>query len=193
MGLRASGPPSRYVFIQFFSGVVDQAVDAFNDATSQAQAKNDAFQKEIDAAQHDLDSGNQPFDGATRDALTTAVANTRRTLRNIPDVPLFTDEIKSDTDELNKLLDYSADIKTLDDARVAFEQSAQQLKPITNPSQDFVISRLSKVAGISDIEPVNEEKMLTNSLTSRVAIRRQSFLLRQPEWLLLRVLWEELD
>ncbi|ERL08458.1 hypothetical protein [Olsenella profusa] len=116
-----------------------------------------------------MDSDNQPFDGATRDALTTAVANTRRTLRNIPDVPLFAvhDEIKSDTDELNKLLDYLADIKTLDDARVVFEQSAQQLKQITNPSQDFVISRLGKVAGISDIEPINEENDVNKQLNKQ--------------------------
>lgn len=80
---------------------------------------------------------------------------------------MFTDEIKSDTDELNKPLDYSADIKTLGNARVVFEQSAQQLKPITNPSQDFVISRLSKVAGISDIEPVNEENDVNKQLNKQ--------------------------
>lgn len=80
---------------------------------------------------------------------------------------MFTDEIESDTDELNKLLDDLADIKTLDDARVAFEQSTQQLKQITNPSQDFVISRLSKVAGISDIEPINEENDINKQLNKQ--------------------------
>lgn len=135
----------------------NQAVDAFNAAAAQVEEKNAELQSKIDTAQSYIDSGDKPLDVSTQDALTLAVADARQSLREVPDLPSSTDEINAAADELGKPLDYSSQAKALDDAAAAFETSVQQLKQITAPSQDFVVSRLGQVKGISDIEAVSED------------------------------------
>lgn len=135
----------------------NQAVNEFNTAASKVREKNTELQRKIDAAKADLDAGKKPLDTSTKDALNVAVANARQSMRTIPDAPLMTNEIKADTAKLSKPLDYTKDIKSLDDAKSAYETSVQQLEQVTAPSQDFIVSRLGTISDISDIEPVNEE------------------------------------
>ena len=133
-----------------------RAVKAFEVAASQVREKNNALQAEIDAAQQALDKGDKPLDVATQDALTVAVADAGLALRAIPEMPSSTSDIEAATEALNEPLDYSATSKTLADASQAFDKSVRQLGQVTASSQDFVVSRLGKVPGVSDIEPVTE-------------------------------------
>lgn len=134
----------------------NRAVKAFEVAAAQVQEKNSALQAEIDAAQQALDKGDKPLDVATHDALTVAVADAGLALRTIPEIPSSTSDIEAATEALNEPLDYSATSKTLADASQAFDKSVRQLGQVTAPSQDFVVSRLGKVPGVSDMEPVTE-------------------------------------
>lgn len=134
----------------------NRAVKAFEVAASQVREKNNALQAEIDAAQQALDKGDKPLDVATQDALTVAVADAGLALRAIPEMPSSTSDIEAATEALNEPLDYSATSKTLADASQAFDKSVRQLGQVTAPFQDFVVSRLGKVPGVSDIEPVTE-------------------------------------
>ena len=134
----------------------NRAVKAFEVAAAQVQEKNSALQAEIDAAQQSLDKGHKPLDVATQDALTVAVADAGLALRVIPEMPSSTSDIEAATEALNEPLDYSATSKILADASQAFDKSVRQLGQVTAPSQDFVVSRLGKVPGVSDMEPVTE-------------------------------------
>ena len=134
----------------------NRAVKAFEAAAAQVQEKNSALQAEIDAAQQSLDKGDKPLDVATQDALTVAVADAGLALRAIPEMPSSTSDIEAATEALNEPLDYSATSKTLADASQAFDKSVRQLGQVMAPSQDFVVSRLGKVPGVSDVEPVTE-------------------------------------
>lgn len=134
----------------------NRAVKAFEVAAAQVQEKNSALQAEIDAAQQSLDKGDKPLDVATQDALTVAVADAGLVLRAIPEMPSSTSDIEAATEALNEPLDYSATSKTLADASQTFDKSVRQLGQVTAPSQDFVVSRLGKAPGVSDIEPVTE-------------------------------------
>jgi ebhA protein, putative len=134
----------------------NRAVKAFEVAAAQVQEKNSALQAEIDAAQQSLDKGDKPLDVATQDALTVAVADAGLVLRAIPEMPSSTSDIEAATEALNEPLDYSATSKTLADASQAFDKSVRQLGQVMAPSQDFVVSRLGKAPGVSDIEPVTE-------------------------------------
>lgn len=134
----------------------NRAVKAFEVAASQVREKNNALQAEIDAAQQALDKGDKPLDVATQDALTVAVADAGLALRAIPEMPSSTSDIEAATEALNEPLDYSATSKTLADASQAFDKSVRQLGQVTASSQDFVVSRLGKGPGVSDIEPVTE-------------------------------------
>lgn len=134
----------------------NRAVKAFEVAAAQVQEKNSALQAEIDAAQQSLDKGDKPLDVATQDALTVAVADAGLVLRAIPEMPSSTSDIEAATEALNEPLDYSATSKTLADASQTFDKSVRQLGQVMAPSQDFVVSRLGKAPGVSDIEPVTE-------------------------------------
>lgn len=134
----------------------NRAVKAFEVAAAQVQEKNSALQTEIDAAQQSLDKGDKPLDVATQDALTVALADAGLALRAVPEMPSSTSDIEAATEALNQPLDYSATSKTLAEASQAFDKSVRQLRQVTAPSQDFVVSRLGKVPGVSDIEPVTE-------------------------------------
>lgn len=142
----------------------NRAVKAFEVAAAQVQEKNSALQAEIDVAQRSLDRGDKPLDVATQDALTVAVADAGLALRAIPEMPSSTSDIEAATEALNEPLDYSATSKTLADASQAFDKSVRQLGQVTAPSQDFVVSRLGKVPGVSDIEPATESNDPNNGL-----------------------------
>lgn len=135
----------------------DEAVAGFKAAAATVQKKNDELQAAIDSAQQDIDSGDEALDTSTRDTLTTTIANASLAMRSIPEMPESTDGIKAATAELSEPLDYSEQIAELETAKADFQTSVAQLKQVTNPSEDFVISRLGQVRGISDIRAVTED------------------------------------
>ena len=142
----------------------NRAVSAFESSAAQVRDKNSALQEEIDAAQHALDAGEAPLDVGTQDALTVAIANARLSLRVIPDMPSSTSDIEAAVESLNQPLDYSANSQALQETKAAFENSVRQLRQVTAPSQDFVISRLGQVSDVSDIQAATEEKDPNKSL-----------------------------
>ncbi|MGN8737393.1 zinc ribbon domain-containing protein [Bilifractor sp. HCP3S3_D3] len=64
--------------------------------------------------------------------------------------------IKDDTANI-QVPDYSAVIDDLDSKKTDLENSIRIQKQITSSSEDFVISRLQQIEGISAIQPVTEE------------------------------------
>lgn len=136
----------------------NRAMREFQDAASVVQQKNAELQEKIDAGQHALDTGETPFDIETKDSLTVLIANSKQELRQIPnDLPYMASEIDKRTEELRKPLDFARDIQKLQEAKEGFEKSVRQLKQVTAPTQDFVISRLGQVVGLSDLAPASEE------------------------------------
>jgi hypothetical protein len=79
-------------------------------------------------------------------------------------MPSSTSDIEAAVEFLNQPLDYSADSQALQETKAAFEKSVRQLRQVTAPSQDFVISRLGQVSDVSDIQAATEEKDPNKSL-----------------------------
>ena len=61
----------------------------------------------------------------------------------IPDVP--------------EVPDFSENVKEINDARIAYEDSIQSMKQITAPSDDFVMKRLKTIKSIKEIDHVTED------------------------------------
>lgn len=136
----------------------NRAMREFQDAASVVQQKNAELQEKIDDGQQALDRGETPFDIETKDSLTVLIANSKQELRQIPnDLPYMASEIDKRTEELHKPLDFAQDIQKLQEAKEGYEKSVRQLKQVTAPTQDFVISRLGQVVGVSDLAPAVEE------------------------------------
>lgn len=135
----------------------DNAVKTFNAVAKNVQEKNNNLDKEIDKAQSILDSGEQPLDETTFTNLQVSISTAKETKRKIPTVAKKTDDVKKETTELQKELDYSKVISDLDLATKEAETSIEQLKQVTNPSEDFIVTKLSEIDLIKDIGAVTEE------------------------------------
>ena len=129
----------------------NRAMREFQDAASAVQQKNAELQEKIEA-------GQQALDIPTKDNLTVLIASSKQELRQIPnDLPYMASGIDKKTEELRQPLDFAQDIQKLQEAKEGFEKSVRQLKQVTAPTQDFVISRLGQVGDVSDLAPVTEE------------------------------------
>lgn len=135
----------------------DIAAAEFNTAVKSVTKQNKELESVIANAQTILDSGEEPYDSATKDALTTAVTDATAEKRKIPDIPDKTEDIIEATNKLLEPLDYSDTISNITAKQEALETSITQLKQVTNPSQDFIIQRLQGIDGITGYQAVTED------------------------------------
>lgn len=66
------------------------------------------------------------------------------------------EELTAKTEKLNGV-DYTTNIKALQDAEKTVNDSIEQMKLVTNSTEAFVIERLQAVEGIGDISAVTED------------------------------------
>lgn len=135
----------------------DTAVNNFNAAAKTVTEQNKELDAIIESAQAVLDSGDQPYDANTSTDAITAISDAEAAKREVPEIPDKTDDIDAETDKLSEPLDYSSVITNVNDKKTALENSIQQMKQITNPSEDFVIQRLQGIDGISGYQAVTED------------------------------------
>lgn len=140
-----------------FKKPYDAAVNDFNVAAQQVNEKNSELDDAISTAQAVLDSGEKPYDSQTVSNLTTAIADANAVRRDVPDLPENKDDIIKASSALLEPLDYSDTIASLNENQAALETSIQQMKQITNPSEDFIVQRLQEIDAISGYQAVTED------------------------------------
>lgn len=140
-----------------FKKPYDAAVNDFNAAAEQVNEKNSELDDAISAAQAVLDAGEKPYDSQTVSSLTTAIADANAVRRDVPDLPENKDDIIKASNTLLEPLDYSDTISSLNENQAALETSIQQMKQITNPSEDFIVQRLQEIDAISGYQAVTED------------------------------------
>lgn len=135
----------------------DAAVSNFNSAAKAVNAKNNELSTAIANAQKIIDAKEPAYDEATTEALVTALSDAKSNMRKVPDLPKKTDDINSETKKLSEPLDYSATMEDIAAKQSAYQNSIQQMKQITNPSEDFIVQRLKDVPNISGYQAVTED------------------------------------
>ena len=147
------------VFIWYFQfkKPYDEAVSDFNTAAEQVNEKNNELDDAISAAQAVLDSGEEPYNSETVSDLTTAIADANAARRNVPDLPKNKDDVIKASNTLREPLDYTDIIASISKKQTALETSIQQMKQVTNPSEDFIIQCLQQIDGISGYQAVTED------------------------------------
>lgn len=135
----------------------DLAVNKFNIAAKDVKSKNKELTSAMSDAQKSLDSRDPVYDESTKEALITVLSDAKASKRKVPDLPKKTEDIKSETKKLSEPLDYSSIIKDISDKKTAYQNSVQQMKQVTNPSEDFIIQRLKDVPNISGYQAVTED------------------------------------
>lgn len=134
-----------------------EAVATFNSAVSEVELKNTELNAAIESAQAVIDSGKPSFDSAALLDVETIVTTTRTLLREVPDIPSGTEDIKVAAEELSKPLDYSDQISSLKEKQTALENGIKQFEQVTAPTEKFIVERLQGLPTITGISAVTED------------------------------------
>ena len=133
-----------------------QAVDAFNTACEALDARTAKVDEAIAALQAVQAGDDKPLDAATDEAASSAIGQAQAAKQSAPEMPSGTDEINAAAAEVDKMGDYTETLNALAAAQKALEDSIAQLKQVTNPSEAFVIQRITGLPNITGVEAVTE-------------------------------------
>lgn len=133
-----------------------QAVDAFNTAREALDARTAKVDEAIAELQAVQAGEDKPLDEATDEAASNAIGQAQAAKQSAPQMPSGTDEINAAAAEIDKMGDYTATLDALASAKKALEDSIAQLKQVTNPSEAFVIQRITGLPNVTGVEAVTE-------------------------------------
>jgi hypothetical protein len=152
----------------------DQAVNNYNAAAGNYKAavssldeKNTELAKGIASLQAVIDSENPPLDEQLRVDAGATIGNAQGTKYDVPKMlkmPSKTEEINAAAVEINTLVteivgrgDYSEVMMAMEDAQSKLEDSIKKMSQVTNPSEQFVIERLTGLPNITGVQAVTED------------------------------------
>lgn len=76
----------------------------------------------------------------------------------IPEMPKKTADILAKAKELDKPVDYTEILKKLNDTYVTYNNSIKQYEQLTNPSEEFVLQRISSIDEVGAVSAVTEDQ-----------------------------------
>lgn len=135
----------------------DTAVANYNAAVANVEALNAEYDSAVSSLQALVDSGETPYDEATLTAAQDVLSGADAVKVEIPEMPEKTKDIVAVTEELNKPLDYSNQISSLQDAEAKLSESIEIYKLVNNPGEDRITSVLEKISGINGMAVVTED------------------------------------
>lgn len=135
----------------------EKATADFNAAVSTVEKNNSDIETAISDLQALVDSENPPLDNATIDNATTAITEARTKIVEIPEIPSKTEEIISATEGLLKNSDCSETLTKLQSANDVLSTSIKQMQQVTNPTEAFIVERLTGLPNITGMEAVTED------------------------------------
>ena len=133
-----------------------EAESEFNAAVAGLNERNAELDDAIADLQELMGSEPGPLDPATLDAASAAIGEAQGARCDAPKMPSGTEEIHALAAEVEGMGDYSAQIASLAEAQTNLQNSIDQLKQVTNPTEQFVIERITGLPNISGVEAVTE-------------------------------------
>lgn len=144
------------VFTGCDSDEMKAAKEGMNGEISRIEGEIDSLQTEIENAEALVATEETPLDENVIPALESAISEAKTVNFEAPSVSGSLEEVTAKTEEL-KGVDHTTNIEILQDAEKAVNDSIEQMKLVTNPTETFVIERLQAVEGIGDISAVTED------------------------------------
>ena len=134
----------------------EEAEQAFAASVARLDARNAELDQAIESLQSLVASGDRPLDETLLELASQRIGEAQAARQTALEMPESADEIN----EAAKLMDSWGDYGTARDALASAEaelsSSIAQLKQITNPSEQFVIERLTGLPNVVAIEAVTE-------------------------------------
>lgn len=134
-----------------------RAVKSFNEVTAKIQKENRSLEETIKVSKKLLSSKDKPLDEKLTVELKNEVSTAEKKKQVIPKIKKKTSDINKQVKSLKKPINYTTEIKELQDKNQKYSTSVKQLKQITNPSNTFVESRLKEIDTISDVQSATED------------------------------------
>lgn len=132
------------------------AVSRFEKAAGVLDDENKEIEKLVSDAEKLVKENAEPLEAATLEKLKTTLSDTKKAIRKVPKMESATAKIEEQTKELSHPVDYSNTQKELTDKMADYQKSVTQLKQITNPSREFVETRLKEIDTITGVQSVTE-------------------------------------
>lgn len=133
-----------------------QAKLDFEAAVTALEEKNQQLDTAIEELQTVLDSDEEPLDMSLIDTGKAAIVEAMAAKVLVPEMEKKDEDIAAQAAKLNSV-DYSHIIDDLNAVKNDLLVSIEKLKLVTNPSEEYVLQRLSSVENITAIEAATEE------------------------------------
>ncbi len=135
----------------------NEAASAFDAAVAGLNDRNAELDAAIEELQDLMGSGEDPLDEATLEAASAAIGEAQGSKQEVPAMPGETEEINSLAAEIEGMGDYTSQLEALSTAQANLQNSIDQLKQVTNPSEQFVIERLTGLPNVTGVEAATEQ------------------------------------
>ena len=135
----------------------NKAVAAFDAAADGLDERNAELDAAISDLQELMNSGEEPLDPSTVDAASATIGEVQGARQDVPEMPGDTDEINAAADQVEGMGDYSAQLEALATAKANLQNNIDQMKQVTNPTEQFVIQRVTGLPNITGVEAVTED------------------------------------
>ena len=134
-----------------------KSVDSFNNIAQKVKKQNNILEDKIKTANQLLSNKDKPLDENLSSELKNEITSAEKAKRKIPKIKKSTSDINKQVEVLKKPLDYTTEIKKLDELNQKYSTSVKQLKQITNPSSSFIESRLKEIDTITGVQSATED------------------------------------
>lgn len=134
----------------------DEAVTKFNQAVSGLENRNAELDQAVSDLQQIASGDDKPLDESTVTAASETVGQAQGAKEEAPEMPDGVDEINAAAEKVDGMGDYSEQLAALASAKESLENSIKQLKQVTNPSEQFVIQRITGLPNITGVEAATE-------------------------------------
>ena len=135
----------------------NEAVNAFDAAAAGLNDRNAELDAAVEGLQDLMGSGEDPLDEATLEAASAAIGEAQGAKQEVPAMPSETEEINTLAAEIEGMGNYASQLEALSTAQTNLQNSIDQLKQVTNPSEQFVIERLTGLPNITGVEAATEQ------------------------------------
>ena len=125
-----------------------QAVERFNSACDDLDARTEKVDEAIAEIQELQAGDDKPLDEGVDAAASNTIGQAQAAKEMAPEMPSGTDEINAVAGEIDKMGDYSGVLDSLASAKRELQDSIAQLKQVTNPSEAFVVGRITGLANV---------------------------------------------
>ena len=133
-----------------------QAVERFNSACDDLDARTEKVDEAIAEIQELQAGDDKPLDEGVDAAASNTIGQAQAAKEMAPEMPSGTDESNAVAGEIDKMGDYSGVLDSLSSAKRELQDSIAQLKQVTNPSEAFVVGRITGLANVVGVEAATE-------------------------------------